>query len=470
MKISFIGHASILVETHGISILSDPWWRGPCFGAQWWIYPPPQTQPAENGVDYIYISHGHHDHLHPGTLRSLDRRAKCLISNGLGLGRTLSDLGFAFIAVDENGLELTPGVSVRIMETHAGDTLCAISDGDQVCVNLNDALHAAPAEIQDRFIAKLNVLYPRIDYLFCGYGVASHFPNCYRIPGKDDNATAARRQAYFNRQWVRLVRALRPRFAFPFAADVVLLEDDLMWANEPVHNAERPADVYRGVQSGSETTVVDIAPGFVIENAKIACDIRREKLSTPALKRDYAEQVKRANNYGNPTPAVFDEVLNLLAENVARCLRFLKEYRGDYRFLIKFRNSSDGIAIVRRHDEISVTATTELDKQRYDVTFVTRLQYLRSSLATPYGNEILFVGSGGIFDYRDRASVRRSLHRELATMLVRHPTCPPSRFGDNSPLSYRVKRGLKAILGKARPDLYDLENWTVWGRDVVTDE
>ena len=39
MKISFVGHASILVEANGIGILSDPWWQGPCFGVQWWIYP-----------------------------------------------------------------------------------------------------------------------------------------------------------------------------------------------------------------------------------------------------------------------------------------------------------------------------------------------------------------------------------------------------------------------------------------------
>jgi len=63
MQITFIGHASILIETRGLRIISDPWWLGPCFGAQWWIYPPPYLDPVQTKLDYIYISHGHNDHL-----------------------------------------------------------------------------------------------------------------------------------------------------------------------------------------------------------------------------------------------------------------------------------------------------------------------------------------------------------------------------------------------------------------------
>ena len=62
MQITFVGHASILIETKGVRILSDPWWRGPCFGAQWWGYPPAFTGAVQPRVGYIYISHGHHDH------------------------------------------------------------------------------------------------------------------------------------------------------------------------------------------------------------------------------------------------------------------------------------------------------------------------------------------------------------------------------------------------------------------------
>src|SRR5690606_38550044 len=97
--------------------------------------------------------------------------------------------------------DLGRGVRARIMPTHGGDSLMAIADGEEVCLNLNDALHSAPREVQARFVELLRRYYPRIDYLFCGYGVASHFPNCYRIPGKDREATAVARQQHFNAEW-----------------------------------------------------------------------------------------------------------------------------------------------------------------------------------------------------------------------------------------------------------------------------
>jgi hypothetical protein len=65
MRITFIGHASLLIEANGLSIVSDPWWNGPCFGAQWWPHPMPHVEAVrDRRVDYVYVSHGHHDQGH----------------------------------------------------------------------------------------------------------------------------------------------------------------------------------------------------------------------------------------------------------------------------------------------------------------------------------------------------------------------------------------------------------------------
>ena len=59
MRITFIGHASLLIEANGLSIVSNPWWNGPCFGAQWWPYPLPHVEAVrDRRVDYVYVSHG----------------------------------------------------------------------------------------------------------------------------------------------------------------------------------------------------------------------------------------------------------------------------------------------------------------------------------------------------------------------------------------------------------------------------
>lgn len=463
MQISFIGHASILIESRGIRILSDPWWRGPCFGAQWWNYPAPQPAPVERGIDYIYISHGHHDHLHPGTLKTLNRDAKVLISKNIDIGDSIRELGFEVVAIgDEEEYSLPSGIKLRLMETHAADTLLAVSDGDSVCVNLNDALHAAPDDVQERFIGRLKSLYPRIDYLFCGYGIASHFPNCYRIPRKNPAATATRRQAYFNRRWAHIAFRLNPHFAFPFAADVVFLEQDLMWMNEPTHNSERPTAVFRETFPESSTVVMDMAPGFGISGNTVTRPIYRQPLSLPQLRLEYADKIKRANEYGTGSETAFDEVLRLVRENVARCMAYLQEYPGDYRFLVRFRSHATGISIVKRDGEFVIGAEPDPEPEAYDLTYITRLQYVKWSLSSKYGHEILFVGSGGIFEYTSQARARENIHRELMVVLIPHQTPPKSRFGDQPLWAYRLKRALKGVLRKGTTDLYDLGAWTEW--------
>lgn len=463
MQISFIGHASILIESQGIRILSDPWWRGPCFGAQWWNYPKPDLSPLEQGVDYIYVSHGHHDHLHPGTLRTLNKNAKVLVSKNIDIGDPIRELGFEVIALGDNEeYSLAAGVKCRLMETHSADTLLAVSDGSHVCLNLNDALHAAPDDVQNHFIDLLKKIYPRIDYLFCGYGVASHFPNCYVIPGKNPVHTAEKRQAYFNRRWSNIVSGLNPRYAFPFAANVAFLEHDLMWANEPIHNSERPTDVFRAAHPEASTVVMDIAPGFQMTDDAVTHSVFRVPVSLPQLRTDLQESEIRANEYGSGSDTIFDEVLHLIQDNAKTCADYLNEYAGDYRFLLQFRNSPKCISIVKQGKNLVVETAQNPEPKTFDVTYTTRLQYIRWSLTSQYGHEILFVGSGGVFEYFSAEKARENVHREFMTVLLPHKTPPRSRFGDQSAWMYKLKQRIRALTRTQRPDLYDLGTWTVW--------
>src|SRR5262249_7131848 len=202
-----------------IRIISDPWWIGPCFGVQWWLCPPPDLAALRDVVpDFIYISHGHNDHLHPGTLQRLPKSAKVLVSRPRDIGAAIERLGFEIIPlISEQQTELAPGVKIEIIDSHGSDTLMVVTDGKETCVNANDALHTAPAVIQDRIITHLLKRYGSVDYFYLGYGIASHFPNCYSIPGKDNVASAIKRQSYLNGVWASLVARLGPRYAFPFA-------------------------------------------------------------------------------------------------------------------------------------------------------------------------------------------------------------------------------------------------------------
>lgn len=469
MRVTFVGHAAIMVESAGVRVLSDPWWRAPCFGAQWWNYPPADLECVTGQpLDYVYISHGHHDHLHPGTLKSLPRSAKVLVSSTLDLAPGIRELGFEVIEVaPDQELALGDGrMKCRIKPTHSGDTMMVLSDGEQSCANINDALHSAPASVQAAMVEWLRTHYGTIDYVFCGYGTASHFPNCYSIPGKNRAATAALRQSYFNRQWAQLIEQLAPRFGFPFAADVVFLEEDLQWANEPTHNVERPTAAFRKLFPESKVEVFDIAPGFAIEDGKVLVPAQRQPIVMEEVLQALSDQVVRANYYGRISEQDVDEVAKLVSEVIDECRGYLQSYEGDYRFMVRLHNTLRAVLVEKQDSEVAAR-TVDLEEGAMpdcDLVYRTRLHYLKRSLTEKYGNETLFVGSGGIFEYSESGNARRNLHRELQLLLKQRQGSIPPRYGQSSRNMFRAKEFVKKMLGMRRPDMYDLGAWTVFDK------
>jgi hypothetical protein len=332
-----------------------------------------------------------------------------------------------------------------------------------VCVNLNDALHSSSRQIQDAFIARLKQLFPHIDYVFCGYGVASHFPNCYEIPGKNRERTAALRQRHFNRQWARIIDELRPRYGFPFAADVVFLEHDLFWVNEPTHNAERPTTVLRD-EFSSPVASVDIAPGFTIENGEVTSCVSRSPMSAHDLRTTCAGQIERANRHGRAGETVVADLTGWLKRSVELSADYLRSYSRDYRMLIRFPACEHAIAIEKGNARIGVSKlrSDRADSMNYDLTYTTRPAYLKRALSEPHGNEILFVGSGGIMHYAERPVPGEHLNRELIHILKYRDTAVPSRYGKWPTWLALAKARVRGLIDRSGPDLYDVAAWTVF--------
>lgn len=55
MKISYLGHTCVLVETAGRRVLCDPWLTDPAYVNSWWHWPPVDVDPRSlDPVDFIY--------------------------------------------------------------------------------------------------------------------------------------------------------------------------------------------------------------------------------------------------------------------------------------------------------------------------------------------------------------------------------------------------------------------------------
>ena len=92
-SVTWIGHASALVDLGGERVLVDPLGRRRCRGVE--------------GVGTILITHAHVDHLNRWTLSALDRAARLIVPRGAA--RLVSDLGFAEVREIEPGDQLAAG-------------------------------------------------------------------------------------------------------------------------------------------------------------------------------------------------------------------------------------------------------------------------------------------------------------------------------------------------------------------------
>jgi L-ascorbate metabolism protein UlaG (beta-lactamase superfamily) len=103
MAVTFVGHATAMLTTSESRVLTDP-----CFTNFLWGLRRAEAaclDPKDAGeVSLVLVSHAHHDHLHPASLRRLSRTATIVVPPRCG--ELVERLGFARVVVLEPGGEL----------------------------------------------------------------------------------------------------------------------------------------------------------------------------------------------------------------------------------------------------------------------------------------------------------------------------------------------------------------------------
>src|ERR1019366_10493871 len=75
MRIEYICHSCLFIETEETSLVIDPWFKGGAYMNQWQLYPKPLNTGIFKSVKNVLFSHGHEDHLHPESLNELPKDA-----------------------------------------------------------------------------------------------------------------------------------------------------------------------------------------------------------------------------------------------------------------------------------------------------------------------------------------------------------------------------------------------------------
>ncbi len=107
-RLTFLGHSTVLIEVDDLRILTDPVLRrglGPVRRQVRAVLPELFAD-----LDAVFISHGHHDHLDPPSLRRIPGRPTVIVPRGFG--RTVAKIGLGPVE------EVDPGDRLTIDQVH----------------------------------------------------------------------------------------------------------------------------------------------------------------------------------------------------------------------------------------------------------------------------------------------------------------------------------------------------------------
>jgi L-ascorbate metabolism protein UlaG (beta-lactamase superfamily) len=125
LRVSFIGHASLLAQTSGLNILFDPVWAERAspfrFAGPKRVNPPGIAFADLPPIDVVIVSHNHYDHMDLATLKALHERFAPRVVTPLGNDAILrgADAGMRIEALDWNAAAtLSDRVRLRLAPTH----------------------------------------------------------------------------------------------------------------------------------------------------------------------------------------------------------------------------------------------------------------------------------------------------------------------------------------------------------------
>ena len=97
LRATFVNHTTVLLQTHGVNILTDPIWSQRCGPVSWFgprrVRPPGIRFEDLPPIDVILLSHNHYDHCDLPTLKRLARDHRFKLITPLGNGPFLHRRG-----------------------------------------------------------------------------------------------------------------------------------------------------------------------------------------------------------------------------------------------------------------------------------------------------------------------------------------------------------------------------------------
>jgi UDP-MurNAc hydroxylase len=235
MRVTYYGQACTLTEAGGLKILSDPWLTEGAYHGTWYhthvladAGVTPQSIPKD--INYLFLSHEHHDHCDAHTLKHFPSTLPVLICRFATpkFRNYLASLGFTDIREIASGerTALENDVHVTIFGTaeYTNDSAILIEHQGVRAFNETDC-KLAFEDLQRLGTQGIDIGF----YMFSG---ANWYPMLYDYPEEQMLDLVQRRRKSLLRSLVQRVKLTKPRVAVPAAGPCTTLAPDLLWLND----------------------------------------------------------------------------------------------------------------------------------------------------------------------------------------------------------------------------------------------
>jgi hypothetical protein len=397
MDIGFetIGNATLICHDDGPVLVTDPWLIGGAYFGSWTLSHdiPEQQMEAILGARYVWLSHGHPDHLSSESLALLKDK-HILLPNHFGdrIREDLTSHGFQVeVMVDREWKSLSPRMRVMCIPDMNQDAVLLVELDGRLLVNLNDAADHGWGRFVRNIIRQYDCAFL---FALSGYGDADMI-NFFDEDGTRIPPAAARRYPV-GRSITHQAEQYGVKYFVPFSSMHKYQRADSIWASEYTTTL---ADYPRGFESRT----CELLPAFI--RYDLAHD-RLERIDPPEHLVQPIDPAEFGDNWGEQlereevraVDAYFRSIRHL--ETV---LDFIRLRVGGKEHLVAFHSNRHGRGIT-----FEVPRASLMSAVRYEVFDDLLIgNFMKTTLHGDWGRRLLYPDfSPYVAKYADNGRAR----------------------------------------------------------------
>ena len=423
MRIEYLNHASVIIKSGEHSLLCDPWFSGTAFAGGWGLqYDNPDALQKAKSCSHLWISHFHGDHLHLPTLKQLAELSPEIMalandSVNFRISEALQHAGFRIFVplYERRKLSLTSNMRVTRYPTAGIDNMLLIETPEARILNYNDC--HLPIGALKLFMSKIG----KVDILLNNFNHAIKFLD---NPRKSDEEI----QSQLKTNYEKVLEAINPRWAIPFASAHYYRTRDTQWQNESLLQSEDLVELDSRIlplRVGSEVAFDDnLQPTLSPPSAKVSVNTKDIKLENDSVAFDAV--IDAAKDFGKR-----------LKQSLLGLTFWIPELRikvEEYGRVIRF--------------DVNNQVFAEADRDSEDAHIEAHSSALNQWFRKPYGADSFFIGGHFAVLSESTTPIKRVL---LACSLME------KRLSPRSLMHYALRpAGIKFLLNRREEILVTL--------------